>query len=125
GRPNAGKSSLLNALAGSDRAIVTAIAGTTRDVLRESVALDGVALELADTAEADLALFAHLPAGAERVVLVNKIDLAHAAPHAETCDGIRWLWASAKTGDGLNALREHLKQLAGAGSGEGAFSARR
>jgi tRNA modification GTPase len=50
GRPNAGKSSLLNALAGSDRAIVSATAGTTRDVLRESLSLDGVVLELADTA---------------------------------------------------------------------------
>jgi tRNA U34 5-carboxymethylaminomethyl modifying GTPase MnmE/TrmE len=50
GRPNAGKSSLLNALAGSDRAIVNATAGTTRDVLRESLSLDGIALELADTA---------------------------------------------------------------------------
>ena len=37
----------------------------------------------------------------------------------------RWLWASAKTGAGLDALRDALKQLAGAGSGEGAFSARR
>ena len=161
GRPNAGKSSLLNALAGSDRAIVNAIAGTTRDVLRESLSLDGIALELADTAglrdtddeveregvrrahgelqradvallvtdaehaAADLALFAPLPASVERVVLINKIDRDDLAPHGEQRDHAHWLWASAKTGAGLDALREHLKQLAGAGSGEGVFSARR
>lgn len=50
GPPNAGKSSLLNALAGSDRAIVSAIAGTTRDLLRETVRVDGVELTLVDTA---------------------------------------------------------------------------
>ena len=161
GRPNAGKSSLLNALAGSDRAIVNAVAGTTRDVLRESLSLDGIALELADTAglrdtddeveregvrrahgelqradvallvttqhdyAADLAFFANLPATVERVVLINKIDLDNLPPRHNQGEGVQWLWASAKTGVGLDALREHLKLLAGAGSGEGAFSARR
>lgn len=50
GPPNAGKSSLLNALAGSDRAIVSEIAGTTRDLLRETVRVEGLELTLVDTA---------------------------------------------------------------------------
>jgi tRNA modification GTPase len=50
GAPNVGKSSLLNALAAEDRAIVSDIAGTTRDLLRENLSLDGVALTLVDTA---------------------------------------------------------------------------
>lgn len=50
GKPNAGKSSLLNLLAGEERAIVTEIAGTTRDVLTESIVLGGLSLNIVDTA---------------------------------------------------------------------------
>jgi len=50
GPPNAGKSSLLNALAGSERAIVTDVAGTTRDTLQETLRIDGLELTLVDTA---------------------------------------------------------------------------
>lgn len=160
GRPNVGKSSLLNALAGEDRAIVTATAGTTRDTLHASLDLDGVSIELVDTAglregtdaieregvrraraqmqradlvllvteagheQADQTLLADVPEGTARLVVVNKIDLS-AADQPEHADAA-CIRVSAKHGDGLPALRQHLRRLAGTEAGhQGSFSARR
>jgi tRNA modification GTPase len=154
GKPNAGKSSLLNLLSGQDAAIVTEVAGTTRDVLREQIDIDGLAVELVDTAglrndpdrieaegirrarealkRADAALWIQdasdteqalreaLPEGIPVTVVHNKIDMTGAAAGAR--DGEVWL--SARTGEGVDALRRSIRDLAGY-EGEGAFTARR
>ncbi len=167
GKPNAGKSSLLNALSGRDSAIVTAIAGTTRDVLREHIHLDGMPLHITDTAglrespdeveqegirrawqeiqQADHVIMLvdasevtgkqyapnalwpefvqQLPAHIPLTVVLNKIDLVGSLPEAETNNKVICL--SAKTGAGVDALREHLKSAMGyAGEGQGSFTAR-
>lgn len=154
GQPNAGKSSLMNRLSGEDTAIVTEIAGTTRDVLRETIDIDGLSVELVDTAglrdnpdvveregirrarealeRADAALWVRdttdpealadspLPAGLETVVVWNKTD---SAPAPATNDDA--VAVSAKTGEGLDTLRERIRKLAGYRNlGEGAFTAR-
>lgn len=158
GKPNAGKSSLMNLLSGQDAAIVTEIAGTTRDVLREQIDIDGLAVELVDTAglrenpdrieeegirrarkaidNADAVLWMQdasdadsgvppegAPPGIPLTVVRNKVDLT--GEPAGTIDD-HTINLSAKTGAGLDALREHIKQLAGYRNlGEGAFTARR
>jgi tRNA modification GTPase len=169
GRPNAGKSSLLNALAGREAAIVTAIAGTTRDVLREHIHIDGMPLHVVDTAglrdtedhvekigveralkaihEADRVLLVvdatapealdpfalwpeflqQKPDPAKLTLIRNKVDLSHEAVAVHVCnDGHVTINLSAKSTEGLDLLREHLKACMGyEQTVEGSFSARR
>lgn len=158
GRPNAGKSSLLNLLSGEDAAIVTEVAGTTRDILREQIDVDGLAVELVDTAglrddpnrieeegirrarkalgSADAVLWIQdasdsgaalsgekLPDDVPVTIVRNKIDITN-EPAGAVADGTINL--SAKTGVGIESLREAIREMAGYENlGEGAFTARR
>ena len=128
GAPNVGKSTLINALAERDVAIVSDIPGTTRDALETRVVLGGVPVTLVDTAglrdttdsieaegvrralararDADLAMTvveagSPIPANPGHLVIANKADLGQQGP-----DGA--LRISAKTGEGMDELRAHL-----------------
>ena len=154
GRPNAGKSSLLNALSQMDRAIVSDIPGTTRDTIEVRIQLDGMPVFVVDTAglrtvhdkvetegvrrayaalgNADHVFFVvddAVPGGmvdenglADDIAVtyvVNKIDLSGRPPGAFECEQGDAVAVSAKTGQGLPALRQHLKRVAGYRETEG------
>lgn len=168
GRPNAGKSSLLNALSGKESAIVTEIAGTTRDVLREHIHIDGMPLHIIDTAglrdasdeverigierawkeieQADRVLFMvdgtttsatdpkeiwpdfvdRLPDNIGITVIRNKVDQTNEELGICHVSNPTLIRLSAKTGQGIEDLKTHLKDCMGfQGGQEGSFMARR
>jgi tRNA modification GTPase len=173
GRPNAGKSSLLNALSGKDTAIVTDIAGTTRDVLSEQIHIDGMPLHIIDTAglresvdkveqigierawqeinQADRVLlmvdtndykeyinldikkqwpdfFEKLPKNIGLTIIKNKADISQdkIGLEEDTKLNCSIITLSAKTGEGVDCLKDHLKKIMGyQGNTEGGFMARR
>jgi tRNA modification GTPase len=163
GQPNVGKSSLLNRLAGEELAIVTEIPGTTRDTVRQAIQIDGIPLNIVDTAglreahdqverigiartwseieradflllvvdaragvtQADEAIVARLPGRLKRVVVHNKVDLADSHEFATASGDAVHLFTSAKTGEGLDHLKQRLLALVGwESSGESVFMAR-
>lgn len=162
GRPNVGKSSLMNRLAGEDVAIVTPQPGTTRDSIRHGITVQGVPLEIIDTAglratedivelagmqrtyqeleranivlsmvdasqagSSEQGILAGRASGLPRVTVVNKIDLVGKAAEVYREESATTVFVSAKTGAGLDLLRQELLRSAGwQGYAEGVFMAR-
>lgn len=162
GQPNVGKSSLLNRLTGDDLAIVTPIAGTTRDALRCTIQIEGIPLHIIDTAglrvtddevekigierswreiersdvvlllvdsrsgvvAADQEILSRLPERLKRITIYNKIDLKGALAERHEAPGTTAISLSAKSGEGIELLRQELLKIAGWHQAEDVFIAR-
>ncbi|OIQ99080.1 tRNA modification GTPase MnmE [mine drainage metagenome] len=163
GQPNVGKSSLMNQLAGEEIAIVTPIAGTTRDTIRNLIQINGIPLHVIDTAglretndevekfgiartwratetasialllldanhgitDVEKLILERLPQEISKIWVHNKIDVANEVADVKKIENETHIYLSAKTGLGVDLLKNYLLKLAGyQNNSEGVFMAR-